>query len=93
MTLIKVEIDGVDYIFNLAQAARYLGMAESTFSHRWRNRISDDDQESFDYIKSAIREYTPRNSGDARSTQAIVRNETRSVNKVAMDRFLLGVIA
>ena len=83
------------YDINLAQAADLIGMAKSTFSAHWRRRVSDDDQESFDHIKSCKRGYTPRKVKrvNLRTIQAVERKEVSAIsrNKTVFDRFLLGV--
>jgi hypothetical protein len=94
MTQLKIIDNGIEYDFNLSQAADHIGMAKSTFSAHWRVRISDNDQEAFDHIRTLKRGYTPRRTGTARSKQAISRHEnnSRSEIKPLMDRFLLGVM-
>ena len=59
-TQIKIVHNGKPYDINLAKAADLIGMAQSTFSAHWRRRVSDDDQESFDHIKSCRRGYVSR---------------------------------
>jgi len=86
--------DNKKHTLNMAEAAELIGMAKSTFSGLYRRRASDDDQETFDHIKSTLKTIKrPAKRTTINTQQAIARREARAMdaNKAVIDRFLFGV--
>ena len=82
--IIKVKHEDKEYTLSLAEAARLINMAESTFSAKWRQRklMQCEDQACFDHIKrfrNKINKKTAPNRG--RVTEAAAERKEEAALK------------